>query len=335
MNKTVEPSTAEIKFSQSNIIYNNVGIDTIQLIANYKTVIKLVERMGLSVVTPFKNSPVNQTIQDIEKRKDKNHRYKTDNFKPCTQIVKLSKGTSLSNCMIITQNIPLLFDHAEHHKKAKDTFCLITFAGLHQPTKKISSEAMKLMSKFLKRKTFKVLPFDIAIDTEDTTPINYKRKTSFKEQLAPFSNGGIIIPPNGATSLYINNVEPYPLTRILYYDKYLKMTRHHKQKGFSNDLKNWKRLEITVKPLAITHKRNKGFIDYVKSLEFDNTLFVVDEVIKKARIKNASFDYFIYQLNSLIDNRVMNNLASKKQFNSVESLERFKQSDFIIYTIMT
>ena len=170
----------------NNLMFNQIGIDTIQLIANYKTVVKLVERMGLSVTTPSKNSPVSRTITNIENIKDPNQRYKAHSFKPLTQIVKLSKGQSISNYMIITQNIPILFDHATHHKKAKDTFCLITFTGLHQPNTKINSEAMKIISTFTKRKTFKRVNIDIAIDTQDDNqPIKYSRKEPFKADLMP------------------------------------------------------------------------------------------------------------------------------------------------------
>ena len=68
---TVEP----IQFNQSSIVFNNMGIDTIRLIANYETVVKLVERMGLTIAIPSKNSPVNETIIKIEESKDKTHRY--------------------------------------------------------------------------------------------------------------------------------------------------------------------------------------------------------------------------------------------------------------------
>ena len=86
-------------------MFNQIGIDTIQLIANYKTVVKLVERMGLGVTTPSKNSPVSRTITNIENIKDPNQRYKVENFKVLTQIVKLSKGQSVSNYMI-AKNAP-------------------------------------------------------------------------------------------------------------------------------------------------------------------------------------------------------------------------------------
>ena len=314
-------------------MFNQIGIDTIQLIANYETVIKMVERMGLSMTIPSKNSPVSEAVSKLEHITEQKQRYKADTFKAFTQVVKLTKGKSVSNYMMITQNIPLLFDHATHHKKAKDTFCLITFTGLHQPTKKIESEAMKIMSKFLKRKTFKRYCVDIATDTqEDTEAIKHKRKAPFRANLMPFSKRGVIIPPNGATSLYINNLDHRSISRILYYDKYLKMTKHHKQKGVNNDLKNWKRLEVTL-TFDVTKKQNKGFTQYIEGLNFIDDICDIDEVIKKANIKDYDTSYLIYQLNSILDNRFMNNHESKKQFNSVQSLERFKSSDFRRYVL--
>ena len=313
-------------------MFNQIGIDTVRLIANYKTVVKLVERMGLSVTTPSKNSPVSRTITDIENIKEQNQRYKTDDFKAMTEIVKLSKGKSVSNYMIITKNIPLLFDHATHHKKAKDTFCLITFTGLHQPNSKVNSEAMKVISKFKKRKTFKLLTYDIAIDTqEDNQPIKYSRKEPFKANLMPYSKHGVIIPPNGATSLYVNNVPHASMGRILYYDKYLK-EKNYLKREVHHDLKNWKRLEITL-TFDATKRDNKGFIQYVESMEFFNTFLDIDEVIKKVGIANYGSDYLIMQVNSLLDNRFMNNHESKEQFNSFEALERFKKCDHWRYTL--
>jgi len=314
-------------------MFNQIGIDTIQLIANYETAIKMVERMGLSVTIPSKNSPVSEAVSKLEHITEQKQRYKADTFKAFTQVVKLTKGKSVSNYMMITQNIPLLFDHATHHKKAKDTFCLITFTGLHQPTKKIESEAMKIMSKFLKRKTFKRYRVDIATDTqEDTEAIKHKRKEPFRANLMPYSKQGVIIPPNGATSLYINNLDHRSISRILYYDKYLKMTKHHKQKGVNNDLKNWKRLEVTL-TFDIKEKQNKGFTQYIEGLNFIDDICDMNEVLKKTGIKSYDTDYLTYQLNSILDNRFMNNHESKKQFNSVQSLERFKSSDFRRYVL--
>jgi hypothetical protein len=231
--------------------------------------------------------------------------------------------------MIITQNIPLLFDIATHHKKAKDTYCLITFAGLHQPTKKIESEAIKHISKILKRKAFKLYSLDIAIDTTDQQNINYKRKGVFKDNLMPYSKQGVT--PKGS-SLYINNTGHSSISRILYYDKYLKQTQHHKQGGLHNNLKAWKRLEITL-TFDVTKSYNRGFIFYIESLNFINDLYDIKEIAQKVGIKEYKSDYLTYQLNSIIDNRFINNHKSQKQFNSIESLERFRQLEFRRYIL--
>jgi len=190
----VSPSIADILFSQDSIIHNQMGIDTIRLTPVYRTFIKVLDRMDLEAIQAPSNSPVSETIRKIKKdaKRDFKKRYKVEKFNPVVEVVKLTKGKSVSNYMIIIRNTPLLFDLATHHKKAKDTFCMVVFTGLHQPTKKVESEAMKIISKFTKRKSFKLHSLDIAIDTTDHQAITYKRKESFKEQLAPYSKHGVI-----------------------------------------------------------------------------------------------------------------------------------------------
>jgi hypothetical protein len=68
-------------------------------------------------------------------------------------------------------------------------------------------------------------------------------------------------------------------------------------------------------------------------MEFIDDVYEVHAVAQKAKIESYEDDYLIYQLNSLLDNRFMNNKESKTQFNSVESLERFKHSDFRRYVL--
>ena len=311
-----------------------MGIDTIRLTPIYKTVMKLVNKLGLEVTKATKNSPVSRTINTIltESKRDFKKRYKEDKFNPVVEVVKLTKGKSISNYMIVIRNTPLLFDVATHHKKAKDTFCMVVFTGLHQPTGKIESEAMKTIKSFTNRKIFKLHSLDIAIDTqEDKQSIRYSRKESFKANLMPYSRHGVIIPPNGATSFYINHLERVNMGKVVYYDKYLKETRYHGKK-LSNDLSNWKRLETTL-TFDVTDQQNKGFTQYIEGLNFVDDLYDIDEVAGLAKIKNYATDYLIYQINSLLDNRFMNNHESKKQFNSVESLVRFKMSDFRRWTL--
>ena len=324
------PSISDILFNQNSITHNQMGIDTITQIANYETVIKMVERIGLTIEPLLKSNKLHKKLIK-EVNADTKIRYSSDKWTPTIEVIKLPKvkGRSKALYISIVRNTPTLFDVATHHKKAKDTFCMVLFAGLHQPTKKMESEATKIMSKFLKRKTFKVLPFDVAIDRDDKEPINYKQKESFKAKLMPYSKKGVICPSWNATTLYINKpTHSLHFTRISDYDKFLKQTKHHDQK-LDKNLENWKRLEITLKPPIPTSKENKGFIEYIKSIDFLDALYDVDEVAGVAGIKTYKNDYLIYQLNSFIDNRTMNNRESKEQYNSVEALDKFKDSDFI------
>jgi len=329
--KIDSPSIADILFKQDSVNHNQMGIDTIRLTPIYKTVMKLVDKLGLEVTTAKKNSPISRTISNIlkESQRDFKKRYKADTFKPVVEVVKLTKGKSISNYMIVIRNTPLLFDVATHHKKAKDTFCMVVFTGLHQPTGKIESEAMKIIKSFTSRKTFKLHSLDIAIDTNDKRSISHKRKESFKADLMPYSKHGVI---SKGSSLYINDLEHLEsMSRILYYDKYLKETRYH-GKELSNDLSDWKRLEVTL-TFDVTDQQNKGFTQYIEGLNFVDDLYDIDEVAQLANVKNYATDYLIYQINSLLDNRFMNNHESKKQFNSVESLARFKVSNFRRWTL--
>jgi hypothetical protein len=311
---------------------NSQGIDSIRLIGNYATTLKMVERLGLSVTIPSKNSPVSQTVTNLLKREkyDLKKRYKTKAFSPVVEVVKLTKGKSVSNYMIITRNIPLLFDHAIHHKVKKDNFCLITFTGLHQPNKKIESEATKIMKHFLKRKTFKRHSVDIAIDYQSKKPISKEGLESFKKLLEPYSKHGVTMPSNVATTYYINKVEHLTISNIKNYDKYLKAVSQ--KENISKSFKDWKRLEFTL-TFNVTSNDNRGFMDYLKDSSFTDVLYTLDEVAKQAKIKSYSHCFLEYQISSFLDNRFMNNKKSKKQFNSMESLEHYKQSDFRRYTI--
>ncbi len=150
----------------------------------------------------------------------------------------------------------------------------------------------------------------------------------------PYSKQGVI---SKGSILYINTLDHQSISRVLYYDKYLKQLNQQKKEIIGNDLRAWKRLEVTL-TFDVTKKHNKGVIYYMESLNFVDDLYEVAEVAGLAGIKSYSNDYLIYQLNSLLvpftlSNRVINNHESMKQFNSVESLERFKQSDFRRYTI--
>ena len=322
------PSTAqEIEVDSSFITHNQMGIDTIELIAKYETFINMIKKNNLTVTMLDESHNSYKRVLEGRTTDDK-IRLKEEDFKPIVERIELPKVNPKDKGFYITiiRNIPLLFDIATHRKKAKDSYCLIIFAGLHQPTKRISSESVKIISKILKRKAFRLHKLDIAIDTEDKEPINYERKEPFRGALEPYSTHGVTIPSYNATSLYINKVEHSSINRILYYDKYQKQKKDQKE-IIKDNLKEWKRFEVTLS-FDVTKSHNRGFRYYIDSSKFIDDLFEIDEIANKTGIEEYEKDYLTYQLNSLIDNRVMNNKESKKQFNSFGALERFKASKF-------
>lgn len=315
------------KFSINDIVFNKQGIDTVVQIANYKTLSNILEKEGLYKNSNIHNLPISPHLKSIanQLKYDLKKRYKKDNFKPIIEYVKIAKGKGLSNYMIIVRNIPILFDYASEQKKAKDTFCMIIFSGLHQPTKTISNKAIKFISKMLKRKAFKVHSIDVATDFIKKETINYKAKEPFRKRLKKYNNNSYIIK---GSSLYCNKVNDKNISKILLYDKFKKQSIHQKQ-SINKNLSNWKRLEVEIRP-----SKKSNFIDFINSDDFKkDSLGVYTDISKLLKVSGFDTSYLSYQLNSLIDNRVMNNTQSKIQFNSKESLERFNKSDFKPYII--
>jgi len=308
---------------------NSQGIDTIGVLGVYATTIKSIEKKGFTVVSPSPNSPVSDVIKKLKKEtlRDTKTRYKADKFRPVVEVVKLTKGKSVSNYMIIIRNTPFLFDHAIKKKKSKDTYCMILFTGLHQPTKKIESEAMKIISQFLKIKNIKLCRLDIAKDLHDPRAINKEGLKGFKEQFKSVSSCGVRL---HIGSYYINRIEQFKNMTINYYDKYKKAKEH--KENVCNEWSNWKRLEITL-TFDVTKPKSLNFREYIKSMDFLEDISNIEEVLKSAKIKNYGSDYLIMQINSLLDNRFMNNNESMRQFNSVKSLEYFKESEFRRYVL--
>jgi len=133
-------SLTDLIIQDELIVYNDTKVQVIQLIAKYNTVIKMVERMGLKSTIVSNNSYI------VERTKDIATRYKMDNFKKINEVVKPIN-------MLITRNIPLLFDYATEQKKAKGSYCLLTITQLDEPKEK---EVFNNILKFIVRKTFKL-----------------------------------------------------------------------------------------------------------------------------------------------------------------------------------
>jgi len=323
------PSIADtLEHTHSHTVPHGQGIDTIQQIAKYETFKKMADRLGLTIEPMPQSHPLYKKIAD-EFKADTKRRLKVAKFTPIVEVIKLPKVDPKDKALYISivRNTPTLWDIGDSRKTRKDAYCLITFAGLHQPQKKISSKAMRIVSKFLKRKTFRVHRVDIAIDTHDNRPIEKEGLKAFR---ACFNGFGSCRATHYHNSYYLEDIRELNHMRINYYDKWIKAIERKEKVSIA--WRGWKRLEVTIM-FDVTKSYNKGFIHYIESLEFINDLYDIDEVSTKAKIKSYDNDYLIYQLNSLIDNRVMNNQESKEQFNSVQSLERFKSSDFRRYLL--
>ncbi len=278
----------------NNIVFNNQGIDTITQVANYKTLLNIINKEGLSLKQDTKNLPINPYLKSIKNqlKHDTKKRYKKDDFQPTIEYVKISKGKGLSTYMIVVRNIPLLFDYATANKKAKDTYCYIIFAGLHQPTKHISSDSIKFISKILKRKAFKLHSLDIAIDYLDNKEISYKKKRQFKMNLSKISNDSAISKGN---SLYCNSVNDKNVAKILIYDKFNKQSIYQKQ-ILNKSLRHWKRLEIEIRPSI-----KSNFMNFINSNDFySDSLYTCTQIARALKVSDFDKHYLEYQLSTPI-----------------------------------
>jgi len=314
---------------------NSQGIDTIGTIKASKTVFKMVEEMGLiKRPMPMSHKRYEKIHEEIEA--EHKQRRNKEKFTPIIYTVNLPKVDPKDKYLqiVIILNTPILWDISSKKKKAKNFYCMVVFSGLHQPTKKINSEAMKIISKFLKRKTFILHRLDIAKDIIDPKPIDKEGLKAFKERFKPYSNGWVVLPQKNSktyfTSYYINHVKHRSIFTILYYDKYNKSIQKKENVNFKN--RHWKRLEVRL-IFDVSRPKSLNFMDYINSNEFLNDFLDLEEMAKNAKIKKYSNDYLEYQINSLIDNRFMNNKQSRKQFNLSEALEHFNKSEFRRYVL--
>ncbi len=315
-------------YGRENIIFNGQGIDTIEQMAHYKMAMKLINKLDLKMVKNLKGTPINDEVQRIKKEA------KNRGLTPIIEVFKLSIGKSLASFMVVSRFVPQSIKQDQEQKKKLGTHCILGFAGLHQPTKRLHSETMGVIKRFLDRKRFYILKLDIATDITDHKTISHKRKKSFKRTLAPYAENGVIAPPNGASSLYINNVKKTKrIKRILFYDKFAKQKKHQKQK-LNKSLEAWKRIETTVS-FDLSKARNRmSFKEYVHDRNlFFNDLVENNEIVGRINKKEPDSSYLMYQISTFLDLRTINNFDSKQQFNSSASVERFKKSEYQRYIL--
>ncbi len=311
------------EFSKHSIIFNNMGIDSVRLVVRYESILKIADKLDLIAVHSWENTPANKVIKDIEKKAIHDSKQsKNGKYVPLVKVFRLRKGgKNLSDYMIVLLNVDETLKEAKRHKKAKNYFCLMTFAGLHQPTKDIRIESMRTIKRIMKRKAMKLNSVDVAVDTLDDKKVNSKTKEDFKNRMGEVAKNGVI---SYQGTHYVN--EPHDkgnVSKIAYYDKAQKQEVHHNQK-LNKNLKKWKRIEITISP-----KKRMCFADYVKSEEFLEDMANVKEVVQDTNVGEYRDDYINYQINNFVDGRTMNTKEGKKKYNSKKALKSFSDSDNI------
>ena len=268
---------------------NSIGIDTIRFLISTKILYKFLNGNDLVMEDYTKNAIIDNYFQTKEVKQNRDYEVK---------IIKIGKTQNLSSYILIKQNLESV-TISKRRKKSKSYYSEIIFAGLRQPTKNINLVTYEILSLFIKR--FKVSNLDICFDGLNEIDINksnfYKLADVFEKYINSFDDVRI-----EQTSFYINEVssrleDTDKFIKMLAYDKYAKESRYKK---LDDELKNWKRLEVTLK----VEFKFKGFNlkDYIKDVEvtakkYFNTL-------------SFSYDYLNLQSKLLTDRRTHKRVIS-------------------------
>ncbi|MDN5101567.1 hypothetical protein O8C99_00050 [Aliarcobacter butzleri] len=208
------------------------------------------------------------------------------------KFIEIGNTRNLSGYILIKHNLESV-SISKSRNKQKNFYSEVVFAGLRQPTKHISISTYEILSLFIKR--FKVSDLDICFDGLSELDINDNTlnmyRYLFKDYISNFKNALI-----EKTSFYINTpsspiADTDYFKKILVYDKYLKENRY---KNLDDELKNWKRLEVTVN----IKFKFKNFIldDYLEDMQ---------NIAKKYfNVLSFSYDYLLLQNKLLTDGRV-------------------------------
>jgi hypothetical protein len=310
----------KISLSQCGIIINNKGVDSMSYMIRSENGLKWLKSLGYMELEDYNHTPlkiaINSRLKSESFKASKQNSYQKEDFKPFAKALKYNNEKGLSSYIVLYGNTQETLKEATRQKKSKDTFMLMEIHGLHQPTKDISVNTMKMLSKIIKRKAFKIHSYDLAGDGLKHGDINAKMKDKVK---TIFDTPKCI---NEKNTVYINETNIPNIAGVKYYDKYKKQTLAHDEE-VSEDLKEWKRLEVKV---IIPPEKRKCAFDYFNSEDFQEDLQKFEDIAKKFNMESED-DYLNYQLNTLCDTRGLNNKPLDTQFNSVEELEKFKNKE--------
>ena len=237
---------------------------------------------SLVIKDSCKNYIINQYFEEKEIKQNRDYEVK---------FVEVGNAKNLSGYCLIKTNLESI-SISKSRKKCKNHYSEVIFAGLRQPTKNISISTYEVLSLFIKR--FKVSDLDICYDGLSELDINADTlnmyRYLFKDYISNFKDTLI-----EKSSFYINTTSSPTadadyFKKILVYDKYLKESRY---KNLDDELKNWKRLEVTVN---IKFKfKDFSLDDYIADIQNIAT--------KYFNVSSFSYDYLNLQNKLLTDGR--------------------------------
>ncbi|PLY13172.1 MAG: hypothetical protein C0628_07065 [Sulfurimonas sp.] len=244
---------------------------------------------GFELKNDTRNFIINKYFEDKEIKQNRDYD---------VLFVEIGNTQNLSGYILVKQNFTSV-STSKMRKKSKSHYSEVIFAGLRQPTKEISISTYTTLSFFIKR--FKISNMDICYDGLSEVEINksnlYKLTDIFKEYINSFKDIQI-----EKTSFYINNpssrlIDTDKFLKMLVYDKYQKESRYKK---LDDELKDWKRLEVT---LNIQFK--------LKGFNLDDYLEDVQAISAKYfKTSSFSYEYLDLQTKLLTDRRTQKGLIS-------------------------
>ena len=235
-----------------------VGVDTIRFIASLTALKKELRRLNLEYENQVSVSLINKFKKEVLKT---DNQVKKEDYD--LDVISISKDKSLLGYMLIKKNYKSI-TASKKQKKAKGYKREIIFTGLNQPTKKPQQEHIKASYSIIKRfvARFTVDSIDLSIDGLNSLIVAKQTKYLLNDVFADYINHKSNIQIKDS-SYYINNpINPnnprFNFDKILVYDKFKK---EGGLKKLSLDLKDWRRLEVTIK--IVNEKLNPSLFDEI------------------------------------------------------------------------
>lgn len=216
------------------------GIDSVSFCIPKAQLLKFLQKHNLYARLRLTNR--NAQVREYINQKFKDIDAKHSKYKMRVRYINITpRVKSLSNTILVFENIKQTHSMARANKKSLDYFVLVTLAGLHQPSKNVDKATHRILSLFLRR--FSLYSLDLAFDFLGKEKVTPKKLDFFKDSAKEYVDDASKA-KSAHTTLYLNSLkEFYKIDKMLWYDKF------HKQRFFHNErlpdsLQEWQRLEI-------------------------------------------------------------------------------------------